>query len=360
MHRRYDQAGFVDQMIGPGRSRRDRFFEAVDHAVDWRPLEEMLSVIHNKRMGRPGITPLLLFKLILIQRWYNLSDPAAEDALNDSKSFARFVGLPLDEKAPDYSSISRFRTELLRRGLMAPLFKTLMAQIEAKGLVVKQGTLMDATFVVSAARPPSAPPKDKAKGKKAAAEAEGAPKTSESATPEAQASEAPPQDPFAAGKRSRRDPDARWAKKGSKAYFGYKLHIAADQAQRMVRRHRVTAANVNDCEIGPELVQPDGGPHYGDKGYPSQPLRQKLAEHGLADGIMQLGTKHHPLRPAELRRNKILASIRASVEGVFGEMKQRLGLFRARYLGLDKVRFECDLVVFAFNLKTMALASQTT
>ncbi len=341
MQRRYDQMSFADQMIGPGRSRSDQFFRAVDQAVDWSPVEEALKDIHSAPTGRPGITPLLLFKVLLIQRWYDLSDPAAEDALNDRKSFARFAGLPLDEPAPDYSSISRFRTELIRRGLMGPLIEALMAQIQAKGLILKQGTLMDATFVLSAARPPSAP--REAKPGKAGADE----RTS-------------PEDPLAAGKRSRRDPDARWAKKGKKAYFGYKLHLAADQARRVVRAHRLTAANINDCELGPELVQPDGGPHYADKGYPSEPLRQKLAEHRLADGIMQLGTKYRPLRPAERRRNRILAGIRSKVEGVFGEMKQRLGLARARYLGLSKVQLECDLVVFAFNLKTLALAPKAS
>jgi len=329
----------------------------------------MLSVIHNSRKGRPSITPLLLFKVLLIQRWYDLSDPAAEDALNDRKSFARFVGLPLDQPAPDYSSISRFRTELLRRALLAPLIELLMTQIEAKGLVLKQGTLMDATFVLSAARPPGAPPKDKSKTKRGKAAVQTSEdqasedqatesQTSASGTSQTPAPKSGPPDPFATGKRSRRDPDARWAKKGPKSYFGFKLHLAADQEQRIVRAHRVTAANVNDCVVGPELVQPDGGAHYGDKGYPSEPLREQLAKHQLADGIMQLGTKYYPLRPAERRRNRILASIRSKVEGVFGEMKQRLGLFRARYLGLDRVTFECGLVVFAFNLKTMALAAQ--
>jgi IS5 family transposase len=319
--------------------------------------------IHSKKRGRPAITPLLLFKVLLIQRWYDLSDPAAEDALNDRKSFAHFVGLPLDQPAPDHSSISRFRTELLRRGLMEPLIDTLMAQIEAKDLVLKQGTLMDATFVPSAAKPPSAPrePKDKAKKAKPEPPAtEPSPTAEQPPTGQTAADpppEPPPANPFTSGKRSARDPDARWAKKGKKAFFGYKLHIAADQERRIVRSHHVTAANVNDCEIGPQLVQPDGGAHYGDKGYPSEPLRQKLAEHGLADGIMQLGTKHHPLRPAQRRRNRVLAGIRATVEGVFGEMKCRLGLTRARYRGLEKVQLECGLVVFAFNLKTMALAT---
>lgn len=338
MRRRYDQRSFADQLIGPGRSKSDRFFQAVDQAVDWSPVEEALMEIHGSTMGRPGITPLLLFKVLLIQRWYNLSDPAAEDALNDRKSFARFVGLPLEEPAPDHSTISRFRTELVRRGLMQPLTDALMAQIEAKGMILKQGTLMDATFVLSAARPPGAPRKSKT----------------------AAAPQPRPNDDFAAGKRSRVDPDARWAKKGGKAFFGYKLHLATDQERRFVRSHRVTAANVNDCTIGPELVQPDGGPHYGDKGYSSKPLRRKLAQLGLADGIMQLGTKHYPLRPAERRRNRILAGIRSKVEGVFGEMKRGLGLFRARYLGIDKVQLECELVIFAFNVKTMALALKTT
>lgn len=339
-HRRYDQISIVDKLIGPGKSRSDRFFDQVNKAIDWKPIEEELKVIHSSRRGRPGITPLLMFKTVLIQRFYDLSDPATEDALNDRKSFARFVGLPLDETAPDHSSISRFRSELIRLGLMDKLIAQLMIQIEAKGLVLKQGTLMDATFVKSAAQPPSAPRKAKDKPAEDIAE-----------PPSAK-----DEDPFAAGKRSRIDPDARWAKKGRQAYFGYKLHIAADDERRIVRTHRLTPANVNDCEVGPDLVQTDGGAHYADKGYPSQPLRDRLAAHGLPDGIMQLGTKHYPLSPASRRRNKTLSRVRGFVEGVFGEAKQRLGLVRARYLGLAKVQLECDLVVFAFNLKTMALA----
>lgn len=362
MRRKYDQLSFADKMIGPGRSRSDQFFQAVDQAVDWEPIEDALKDIHSSKRGRPGITPLLLFKVLLIQRWYDLSDPAAEDALNDRKSFARFVGLPLDEPAPDHSSISRFRTELLRRDLMAPLIAALMAQIEAKSLVLKHGTLMDASFVLSAARPPAPPRKPKtAAPTQVEAEGEaGAEGTAADAQIKADRSPPPPGDPFVAGKRSRVDPDARWAKKGAKAYFGYKLHLAADQERRIVRAHRVTAANVNDCEVGLELVQPDGGAHYGDKGYPSAPLRRELARHGLADGIMQLGTKYRPLRPAERRRNRILAGLRCKVEGVFGEMKRRLGLARARYIGLNKVKLECDLVVFCFNLKTMALATKNS
>lgn len=342
-HKSYDQLSIVDQLIAPGKSRSDQFFAMVNAVIDWEPIQKELGVIHASRRGRPGMPPLLMFKTLLLQRFYNLGDPATEDALNDRKSFARFVGLPLDAPAPDYSSISRFRTELVRLGLMDKLLDALMVQIEATGLVLKEGTLMDATFVASAVRPPSAPPRPK-------------PAKRPGASAEHDETHAAAEDPFAAGKRSRRDPDARWAKKGRQAHFGYKLHIAVDHHRRIVRTHVVTAANVNDCEVGPDLVQIDGGAHYADKGYASQPLRDKLARHQLADGVMQLGTKHYPLPPASRRRNKLIAGVRSFVEGVFGEGKLRMGLARARYLGRDKVKLECDLVVFCFNLKTFALA----
>ena len=114
MHRASDQPTFVDQMIGPGKSRSDKFFDAVNAAVDWRPVEEKLQVIYASSTGRPSHPPLMLFKVLLIQRWYDLSDPGVEDALNDRKSFARFVGLSLDQSAPDHSVICRFRKQLDR------------------------------------------------------------------------------------------------------------------------------------------------------------------------------------------------------------------------------------------------------
>lgn len=355
MHRVSDQPTFVDRMIGPGRSRSDKFFEAVDDAVDWPPFEERLKVVYASATGRPSYPPMMLFKILLIQRWYNLSDPAVEDALNDRKSFARFVGLSLDQAAPDHSVISRFRTRLDRLGLIEPLLEDLHRQIEAKSLILKQGTLLDATLVGSAVRPPPAP---RPKNTRMAAARPPA-QTHAQAQAEPAAKPAPPADPFVSGKLSRIDPDARWALKGKKACFGYKLHLAVDDERRIIRAHRLTPANRNDCELGPDLVQLDGGAHYADKGYSGQPIREKLHAHGLPDGVMQLGNKHHPLPPADRRRNRIIARLRGRIEGVFGEMKRSFGLTRTRYIGLTKVKLECALAVFAFNLKTFALAPKT-
>jgi IS5 family transposase len=350
MHRSSGQLGFVDQMIGPGHSRSDRFFQAVDQMLDWEPFEERLAVVYNSPKGRPSHPPLMLFKVMLLQRWYSLSDPAAEDALNDRKSFARFVGLGLEQTAPDHSVICRFRKELVRRGLMQPLLDELARQIDDKGLVLKEGTLLDATFVASAARPP-APPRP-GKPKKAGPATDQAPAGQAAVAEPQPAAKTDPQ----AGKRSKIDPEARWARKGKLAVFGYKLHIAADSERRVVRAHRLTAANRNDCELGPDLVQRDGGAHYADKGYSSQPMRDTLHRLGLPDGVMRLGNKHHPDSPAVRCRNRWIAGIRCRVEGVFAEIKRSFGLRRSRYLGMPKVQLDCDLAVFAFNLKTLALS----
>ena len=303
MHRSSGQLGFVDQMIRPGKSRSDRFFRAVDQMLDWTPFEERLTIVYNSPKGRPSHPPLMLFKVMLLQRWYSLSDPAAEDALNDRKSFARFVGLGLEETAPDHSVICRFRNELVRRGLMQPLLDELARQIDDKGLVLKEGTLLDATFLASAARPP-APPRP-AKAEKPGPAAVEEPPAEQKAVEQKAAAAKPAQktDPEA-GKRSKIDPEARWARKGKLAVFGYKLHIAADSERRIVRAHRLTAANRNDCELGPDLVQRDGGAHYADKGYSSQPMRDTLRRLGLPDGVMRLGNKHHADSPAARRRNR--------------------------------------------------------
>jgi len=303
----------------------------------------------------------MLFKTLLLQTWYDLGDPAVEDALNDRKSFARFVGLRLDEKAPDHSVIWRFREELTRKGLLEGLMSELLRQIDQAGLVLKQGTLMDATLIASAARPPSAPPKDNKTKLKNTQAGDAAPPPSDTPpaaepTTKNTRKNTKPDAPYIEGKRSALDPQARWAKKGRQAVFGYKLHLSADAEHRIVRRAKLTAANVNDCEIGPDLVCPDGGDHYADKAYGCERLYQTLNEHHLGDGIMKRANKHHPLTQAERRRNKWLTPTRAAVEGVFGEMKSRLGLRRARYFGLLRVQTQCDITIFAFNLKTMALA----
>ncbi|MFI5105969.1 MAG: transposase [Terriglobales bacterium] len=121
--------------------------------IQWRPLERALAAVYNANEGRPSYPPLVMFKCLLLQQWYTLSDPQLEEALADRLSFRRFVGLPLDEEVPDYSTISRFRAQLAQLHLGERLFAELNRQLAGRGLLVKQGTMLDATLIEASVKP---------------------------------------------------------------------------------------------------------------------------------------------------------------------------------------------------------------
>jgi IS5 family transposase len=131
----------------------NRSLERLAGAVDWGCFEALLSGIYASQRGRPSYPPLVLFKCLLLQQWYRLSDPALEEAVADRLSFRRFVGLALDERVPDHSTLNRFRGRLADVNLAERLFDELARQLSARGLVLRQGTLIDATVVQADATP---------------------------------------------------------------------------------------------------------------------------------------------------------------------------------------------------------------
>ena len=169
-----------------------------------------------------------------MEQWYNLSDPQMEEALGDRISFRRFVGLGLQDDTPDHSTISRFRTALEELGLSEKLFDELGAQLEKRGLVLKQGTLMDATLVDAQVKKP----------------------------------------PMSAGggAKSPNDPDAEWVggRVGRRSHFGYKGHLGVDIGTGLVSRAKLTSARVYESAVADELVSGDEGEVYGDRAYESK------------------------------------------------------------------------------------------
>jgi IS5 family transposase len=310
MRRSHEQRGFADHLVGE-RSRRNDRLEGLAQALDWGSLEALLSPIHSAPRGAPGYAPLVMLKVVLLQQWYGLSDPEMEAALADRLSFLRFVGLSLDEPTPDHSTISRFRGALIKHGLGDALFAAVQRQLDGRGLIVRRGTLVDATLISGAAAKPS----------------------------------------IAEGSLSPVDPDARWGKKGRQAFHGYKLHIAVDQGSHLIRAAHLTPANRNDCELGPDLVQGDEQIVYGDMGYDNAAIRTKLADLGIANGVMKRPHKTGPLTPEQLARNAALRPIRAPVERVFGTLKRTYRLNRMRYIGLVRNKLHMMMLAIAMNLR---------
>lgn len=154
MHRVQGQLDFAEALLpeGLGRNRR---LDRIAAALDWSRIEALVSGLHSAPQGRRAFPPLVMVRILLLQQWYDLSDPRAEEALSDSLAMRRFAGLGLAEGTPDHSTISRFRKALREAGLDAALFEEVLAQLDGRGLILKRGTLMDATIVEAAARAPS-------------------------------------------------------------------------------------------------------------------------------------------------------------------------------------------------------------
>ncbi|MGC2224096.1 MAG: IS5 family transposase [Methylocella sp.] len=324
--RQIGQLSFADEVVAAAAGGNE-VLERVSVLIDWRPIETLLKQVRAGRMGPPAYPALLMLKALLLQRWYDLSDPAIEEALKDRLSFRRFVGLPLSEAIPDHSTLWRFR-QALGDKLCEQVFLELGRQIEASGFVMKQGTLIDASLVPAAVNPPKRP--------------QG------------------PLPPDASGRpgsklvRSALDPDAAWTKKEGKYYFGYKLHAAMDKQSRIIRRLAFTPANINDGEQADELICGDEKAVYADKAYDSKERRENLKLRGIINAIMRRGHPHRSLTRAEIRRNEQLAKHRGAIEPLFSLFKNVHGLARARYRGLVRNTCAIFLAAMAINLKRWA------
>ena len=312
MHKRTGDRSLAEGWL-PERFGRNPRLERIDALIDWERLAQIVSEVHAARSGRPAYPPLAMLKIMLLQQWHGLSDPAMEEALYCNLAYLRFAGLSLGESVPDHSTISRFRSQLVRRGLAEPLFAEISRQLDALGVTVKRGTLIDASFVDAAARPPRA-------GRPAA------------------------------------DPDAKWGRKGGETHFGYKANIGVDQGSGLVRKAALTAANVNDTVPADELLSGDEAAVYADKAYDTKARRERLRCSGIKDRIMHRPNKHRTDLPYwQERRNALIAPLRAPVERVFGTLKRGYGYRRVRYMGFAPNALELLFKCMAYNLRRAAV-----
>lgn len=314
-HQTSGQLDFADSLLGNNQKLNQRL-DKINRLVDWKPLEARLNRIYSSPTGRPSHPVLLLFKSLLLQAWYNLSDYALEEVLDDRLSFRRFVGLSVSGKAPDHSVFSRFRDQLVRYGIHEQLFNELDRQLEDRGLIIKKGTLVDATVIEAAPKKP---------------------KQNEDGT---------------AGK-SPQDPEADWTKKGGKYLFGYKAHVGVDQDSELIRRIAMTPAHVYDGEMLGQVISGDEDWAFADKAYDSAKNDKILLEKNVKNGILMKGTSKRKLSRVEKMCNRVLSKLRSPVERVFGTLKRTYRYNRARYLSLRKNRLQLTITSMAYNIRRM-------
>lgn len=308
------QLGFADGLVA---SAGGTVLDRIAVAVDWQLLAALVGARSGGGPGSPSYPGLLLLRCLLLGIWHDLSDPALEQAIADRLSFRRFVGLSLHDRVPDHATLWRFRAELARDGLVERVFAALTAQLEAKGLIVKRGTLVDASLVPAAARPPRKTP--------------------------------------GGDIRPSHDAGARWGRKGHKSVFGYKMHIGVDAAHTLIRRVVVTDASVTDTEPADRLICGDETAVYGDQAYYTHARHARLAAAGIKDRLMRRPNKHHPELPArDKRRNRLIGRVRAAVERPFAVFKQHYGLRRLRFFNRASNTTHIILACCAYNLRRAA------
>ena len=262
----------------------------------WYRFEKLVGALRDGGPGRAAWPPLVMVKALLLGSLYGLSDRELEEAIGDRLSFRRFTGLSLEGAVPDHSSLCRFRNLLIAQGLLEKLFAELDKQLEAAGVMLKRGTMLDATVIeTSAARPCDARPSP--------------------------------------------DPDARFTRRQGKpgSGFGYKAHVAVDEGSGLIRAVLTTPANVNDTVPADVLIQGDEDRVWADAAYDTHARRARLKAMGIKARIARRPNKHHPVLPPRLKRyNRLIARRRAAVETTFATLKNRMNLTRIRYRGLVK------------------------
>ncbi|MGZ9110080.1 MAG: IS5 family transposase, partial [Rhodoplanes sp.] len=306
------QLSLADALLD-GRLGSNEKLRRIDALIDWSRLEQVVAGLRGGETGRPPYPALAMLKALYLQTLYDLSDPGLEEALLDRLSFRRFCGFALDEPTPDETTICRFRLAAARAGVLERCLAEVNRQIEARGLILKKGTLMDASIVAATHRPPS-----REAGMGAAHPGE---------------------------------PGADWTNKNGKSFFGYKLHVGLDEGSGLIRKAVFTPARTQDNEVAEALISGDEAAVYADRIYESKARRARLKAQGIKDRIMHRRHKHMPVLPRWMQaRNRLIAKRRASVESVFSAMKRIYGKARTRCHSL--AANAVDFLAFAtvFNL----------
>lgn len=285
-----------------GAKRSPGALDDIAELIDWLEIDQDLSPIYRSATGEKAWPPLAMLKALLLSLWYDLSDVKLAEALDDRASFRRFCGFAASEPTPERTAFVRFRKELMRHGLDTVLFEAVTRQLDKKNVIVKTGTLVDATIIASAS--------------------------------------------------ITKDEEARWVGHRRKAaVHGYKAHVATDADGGIVRRIEMTPANVNDGRMLGAVLPPDPGNVHADLAYASSRNEILIRDAGGSSRLpgRALWGGAEALERLEAW-NREVGHVRRRIEKVFGTWKRSYGLRRMRWIGLAKAGLQVRLTAIVFNL----------
>jgi transposase, IS5 family len=291
--------------------------DSILNLINWHNIEAKLTDLHTAKRGERAYPPLMMFKALLLQAWYNLSDPALEQQLARDLLFRRFVGLSLDQAVPDHSSLWRFRQLISQNGRLDAMLSQLNRQLGEAGLLIRTGqiSIIDAS-VIEAQR---ARPNKGVHG------------------------------------NNTQDPEAAWnvktAANGKKtSTYGFKAHLNVEE-DGFINQCQISAGNVHDSQHFTDLLTGKESAVYADSAYASAAHEVHLAKRNIKSRILNRAYRNKPLNESQKQQNQNYSATRSIVERVFGVLKLHYGMAKARYLGLVRNHARILLMAFAYNLK---------
>ena len=306
--------------------------EKLNRVVNWEMFRPILNQVFKKEMrgkgGRPPYDYVMLFKILVLQRIYNLSDEQTEYQIYDRMSFMRFLGLTLSDRVPDAKTIWLFRDTLTQAKVIRRIFELFNKQLEEAHLITRTGTIVDATFVEAPRQHNSHEEKEKIK---------------KGEVPEEW------QKPENKNKLRQKDTDAKWTRKANVAHYGYKNHVKADAESKVITNYGTPTAAVNDSQVLPELLDEKDQVIYADSAYWGAPVREALPE-GIKNEIQERSTKQKALTQEQKENNNRKAKTRCRIEHIFGFMTVKMHGLSLRSIGIERADFNIGLTNLVYNL----------
>ncbi len=329
------QYGFFDEQFRFEKIDQDGKdpLKALKEKIDWEIFRSILNKAMSKDVkgpgGRPAYDYVMMFKILIVQQYYDLSDDAMEIQLLDRMTFMRFIGVRVGDHIPDAKTIWNFREQLKTEGVVEQLFNRFYKQLEKQGLILNKGKIIDAQIVEVPVQRNSKEENEQVKN-----------------------GDIPDEWNQSPNKLRQKDTQARWTKKGSENFFGYKNHIKTDAKSKLIDCYQVTEANVHDSQtVESLLTKKDRGQKlYGDSGYSGQAVEQIVKKKKMIDRIHEKGNRHHLLTAAQFKRNTAKSRIRARVEHVFGFIVNSMCGNLIRTIGKARAAIQIGLHNIAYNL----------
>ena len=316
-------------------SRKDPL-AALKKTIKWdifsADLHSFRKSLKSYDTGRPPFDPMLMFKILILQSLYKLSDEVMEFMIRDRLSFMHFLDLSLGDRVPDAKTIWFFRNELSKADIVECLFSRFKEHLESQGFMTHKGQIIDASIVES--------PHQRITSSEKTTIASGE-------TPSS----------WSDAKTRQKDTDATWAKKNDKSYFGYKNHVNADASTKLISRYAVTTASVHDSQVFEELLDVPNAPDevfvYADKAYHSGATSEILRGYKMNNLVLRRASRGKPLTEEEKAKNSEWSRIRSRVEHVFGIQCKQIGNMVVRVIGYTRVRASIGLRNLGYNMKRL-------